>query len=88
MRSDTRPVSGMRPTISGEACPHASTCAMFDLFSSREILNVWRENYCQESFRRCARYRLSCGGYLVPLTLLPNGRELHVDERWLKSKAG
>jgi hypothetical protein len=61
---------------------------MFNLFSSREILNVWRENYCQDGYRRCERYRRSSAGAFVPLTLLPNGRELKVDERWLKKAVG
>jgi len=59
-------------------------CQMYDLFTSREILNVWKENYCQDAYGDCARYRRACTGSFVPLTLLPNGRQLNVDERWLR----
>lgn len=83
------PTSGFRPAAAAfQGCPVASGCKMFDLFSNREILGVWRENYCQDAYLRCARYRLSCDGAFVPLTLLPNGRYLNVDERWLRKVTG
>jgi hypothetical protein len=52
---------------------------MYSMFSSREILNVWKVNYCEAAYETCARYQLSWGSLSVPQTLLPNGKHLKVE---------
>jgi len=39
-------------------------------------LNLWKKHYCDGSFNSCARYQLSVESKPVPLTLLPNGKQL------------
>jgi len=39
-------------------------------------LNLWKKHYCDGSFNSCARYQLSMDSKPVPLTLLPNGKQL------------
>lgn len=59
-------------------CPHMESCEMYSLFSHSGTLAVWKINYCTSEFTRCARYQRSLEGRLVPITLLPNGKELNV----------
>jgi hypothetical protein len=59
-------------------CPHIDSCEMFPIFSQKALLNVWKVNYCEADFTRCARYRLACAAEVVPLTLLPNGKHLTI----------
>ncbi len=58
-----------------ETCPHANGCEMYGLITLREH-RVWQNNYCEGSFRRCARYRSVQAGTRVPRDLLPNGARL------------
>jgi ankyrin repeat protein len=39
-------------------------------------LRLWKKHYCDGQFDRCARFQLSLKGNTVPLTLLPNGKQL------------
>jgi len=39
-------------------------------------LKLWKQHYCEGNFEKCARYVLSKEGKPVPLTLLPNGKQL------------
>jgi hypothetical protein len=58
-------------------CSHAQNCPLFPLLKAS--LRGWREYYCdtEDRWRDCARYKLSLTGQLVPISLLPNGREAH-----------
>jgi hypothetical protein len=57
-------------------CPHMMSCELFPAFSQNGFLRVWQINYCEAEFIRCVRYQRSLRGEHVPLTLLPNGKEL------------
>ncbi len=57
-------------------CSHITTCELFPKFAVRGSLQVWITFYCQASFERCERYKLSLANRPVPVNLLPNGREL------------
>jgi hypothetical protein len=54
------------------------TCPLFPLFNLRQALKVWQENYCESSFERCARYKGSREGKVIPMNMLPNGKMLAV----------
>jgi hypothetical protein len=56
-------------------CSHAGGCPLFPLL--RASLQSWRDYYCDSDDRwhDCARYKLSLTGELVPISLLPNGRD-------------
>jgi hypothetical protein len=49
---------------------------MYGLFTMAGTLAVWKTNYCNAEFTRCARYQGSTRGEVVPINLLPNGRLL------------
>lgn len=49
---------------------------MFGLFQRSGTLGLWKINYCEGDYTVCARYERGLAGRAVPLTLLPNGREL------------
>lgn len=58
------------------ACSHASSCELYVQFAADPSIQLWKTHYCDSDFKRCARYALSLQGKAVPLTLLPNGREI------------
>jgi hypothetical protein len=51
---------------------------MFALFNLSGTLTVWKTNYCQADYERCARFQLVCSGHAVAKNLLPNGKSLNV----------
>jgi hypothetical protein len=55
------------------ACSHMLTCPLYPMFKLKENLTIWKNRYCEKDFQKCERYKLSCEGKPVPLTLLPNG---------------
>lgn len=57
-------------------CSHASTCELYVQFAADPSIKVWKTHYCDSDYRRCARYALSLHGKAVPLTLLPNGKQI------------
>ncbi len=59
-------------------CPNMAGCALFPLLSKPGYLRVWQISYCEADYTKCERYRKSLHGQHVPLTLLPNGKELAV----------
>lgn len=59
-------------------CPNAEGCALYPQFLSETLARPWISAYCNGKFERCERYKLSCEGKPVPLTLLPNGMHLTV----------
>ena len=58
------------------SCPNIGKCALFPLISKPGFLRVWQINYCEADFARCERFRRSCAGESMPVTLLPNGQNL------------
>lgn len=55
------------------ACTHVDNCELFAQFALNPALRVWQVHYCDQEFKRCARFQLSLTGAAVPLNLLPNG---------------
>jgi hypothetical protein len=57
-------------------CTHAEGCPLFPLL--RASLRSWRDHYCdsEDRWRSCARYQQAVAGRLVPISLLPNGKEV------------
>lgn len=54
-------------------CPHAVNCPLYPQFTAASLLSYWKACYCESTYSRCARYRLSAEGQPVPLNLLPSG---------------
>jgi len=59
------------------ACSHASTCDLYVQFAADPSIKVWKTHFCDSDFKRCARFELSLQGKPVPLTLLPNGKQIN-----------
>ena len=57
-------------------CSHTSSCELYVQFAADPSIQVWKSHYCDSDFKRCARFQLSLQGKAVPLSLLPNGREI------------
>jgi hypothetical protein len=49
---------------------------MYPLLAMEPALKLWKQHYCEKNFEKCARFNLSLEGNAVPLTLLPNGKQL------------
>ena len=58
------------------ACNHSGSCELFPLMAMEPALNLWKKHYCDGNFTGCSRYQLSIKSKPVPLTLLPNGKQL------------
>jgi len=58
------------------ACNHSDSCELFPLMAMEPALKLWKKHFCDETFNNCARYQLSLNSQPVPLTLLPNGKQL------------
>jgi hypothetical protein len=58
------------------ACSHISNCPLYPLFRVQALLNIWKLNYCEGDFSKCARFQKSERGEPVPVNLLPNGQLL------------
>jgi hypothetical protein len=58
------------------SCSHVFNCPLFAVFTMNSALSVWKTNYCQGEYERCARFQLTQAGAPVPQTLLPNGKTL------------
>ena len=58
------------------ACNHSGSCELFPLMAMEPALNLWKKHFCDGAFNNCARYQLSVNSQPVPLTLLPNGKQL------------
>lgn len=57
-------------------CSHATHCELYVQFAADPSIKLWKTHFCDSNFERCARYLLSLQGKPVPLTLLPNGKEI------------
>ena len=58
------------------ACSHASSCELYVQFAADPSIQLWKTHYCDSDYKRCARYALALQGKAVPLTLLPNGKQI------------
>ncbi len=59
-------------------CPHAKSCGMFPLFKYQSLLNIWKIEYCEKDYEKCARYQKTLKGEAVPDDMLPNGQTISV----------
>jgi quinol monooxygenase YgiN len=41
------------------ACPKAEGCALYELFTSRALLGVWKTYYCLGQHENCERFKRS-----------------------------
>lgn len=62
-------------------CTHSSHCELYVQFAADPLIKVWKDNYCESGFEDCARYQRSLKGQAVPITLLPNGKEILDNQR-------
>jgi ankyrin repeat protein len=60
------------------ACSHVTSCELFVQFALNPALDLWKAHYCEGDFERCARYTGSSAGQAIPLTLLPNGKNVRI----------
>jgi hypothetical protein len=60
------------------ACSHVTSCELFVQFALNPALDLWKAHYCEGDFGRCARYVASTAGQAIPLTLLPNGKNVRI----------
>lgn len=60
------------------ACPHIGDCELFPQFVLRQNLRFWQKHYCEADFDQCARLQRHREGEPVPVTMLPNGKEIKV----------
>ncbi len=58
------------------SCSHSNSCELYPLMAMEPALKLWKQHYCEGGYEKCARYALSKDGKPVPLTLLPNGKQL------------
>lgn len=58
------------------SCSHATSCELYPLMAMEPALNLWKNHFCDGDHEKCARFQLSLSGKAVPLTLLPNGKQL------------
>jgi ankyrin repeat protein len=59
-------------------CSHTTTCELFVQFAMNPALDVWKSHFCEADFNRCARFQTAKTGRAVPITLLPNGKNVEV----------
>ena len=69
---------GMVEATPAGTCPLATSCALFQRFSLKASLVIWKQNYCEGPFETCARWQASRDRRPIPELLLPNGRELKI----------
>jgi ankyrin repeat protein len=58
------------------ACSHMSNCELYVQFAADPSIEVWKSHFCAGDYKKCARYQRSLRGEVIPLTLLPNGKEI------------
>ncbi len=61
------------------ACSHIKSCELFVQFALNPALEIWKQHYCNGDYEECVRFKLSKMGQPVPLTLLPNGKNIEVN---------
>ena len=65
-------------------CSHIESCELFPELTTNSALKVWQTFYCSGDFSKCERYKKSVEGKPVPITMLPNGKDL--DTAYLSAK--
>lgn len=68
--------TGTLPLPVGTRCPHATGCALYPKFKIHGLLNVWKLNFCDSDYTKCARHLRMSHSLPVPASLLPNGKDL------------
>ena len=58
------------------SCTHTSSCELYVQFAADPSIELWKTHYCDGDYKRCVRYERSLKGQVVPLNLLPNGKEI------------
>jgi len=58
------------------ACSHTNSCELFVQFALNPALELWKQHYCNGDYAECVRFNMSKIGQPVPLTLLPNGKNI------------
>ena len=61
------------------ACSHTDDCELYPQISLSSALKVWQVFYCEGDYEKCVRYQTAAEGRPVPVTLLPNGKELEIE---------
>jgi len=62
------------------SCTHSKSCPLFAQFALHPALSIWQQRYCEQDFQQCVRYEKSLSGVAIPVTLLPNGKLLAVQQ--------
>lgn len=57
-------------------CSHTQNCELYVRFAADPSIEVWKKHFCNNDFKKCARFDLSLKGMSVPLDLLPNGKKI------------
>ncbi len=63
------------------ACSHMKSCELFVQFALNPALEIWKQAYCSSDFANCVRYKMSKIGQPIPLTLLPNGKKIDLNQK-------
>ena len=61
------------------ACSHIKSCELFVQFALNPALEIWKQHFCNGDHEECVRFKLSKMGQPVPLTLLPNGKNIEIN---------
>jgi hypothetical protein len=64
------------------ACPLTDICPLYPLFTSEELLEIWKIAYCEkpQGYAKCERFKIRQQGDDPPVDLLPNGDTLPTDD--------
>lgn len=54
-------------------CDFIDGCPMFKRFNDKKALEIWKVNYCQGDYQRCARFKKRKAGEPIEDKLLPSG---------------
>jgi len=60
------------------ACSHIQSCELFVQFALNPALEIWKSAFCNGEYKTCVRHLTSKMGQQVPLSLLPNGKQIQV----------
>lgn len=63
------------------ACSHIKSCELFVQFALNPALEIWKQHYCNGEYEECVRFKLAKMGQPVPLTLLPNGKNIELNQQ-------
>lgn len=57
-------------------CPNIKGCTLYSQFKTQALKNIYIKIYCLGKFESCKRKQLKDSGMQVPVTLLPDGKDL------------